>query len=109
MVKALNRVEIDLYWRKLDKEYLLLYFESCLVDNHGLVEGKRMDKKAFKIAKQMASEGFIAFGRRPFDDIKKSVNPGFTHWVRFTEDAWNIAHGLRRRKAERHNKTIVAE
>ena len=97
MVKALSR----------DEESLLLYFESCLVDDEGLVEGRRMNEEDFKIAKQMASDGFIAFGRRPFDDIKKSVNPGFMHWVRFTEDAWNIAHGLRRRKAERHNKTIV--
>ena len=97
MVKVLNR----------DEENLLLYFECCLVDDEGLVEGKRMNEEDFKIAKQMASEGFIAFGRRPFADIQKSVNPGFTHWVRFTEDVWNIAHGLRRRKAERHNKTIV--
>jgi len=97
MVKALNQ----------DEENLLLYFESCLVDNEGLIEGKRMNEEDFKIAKQMASEGFIAFGRRSSDDIQKSVNPSFTHWVRFTEDAWDYAHGLRKRKAEIHNETIV--
>jgi len=97
MVKALSR----------DEENLLLYFESCLVDNHGLVEAKRMNEEDFKIAKQITSDGLIAFGRRPFDDIKKSINPSYTNWVRFTEDAWDYAHGLRRGRAERHNKTIV--
>jgi len=96
MVRVLNR----------DEENLLLYFECCLVDNRGLVEGERMNGEDFKIAKQMASEGFIAFGRRPFDNIKKSVNPSFTHWIRFTEDAWNYAHGLRIGRAEKHNETI---
>ena len=89
-----------------DEENLLLYFETCLVDNRGKVTGRRMNEIDFDIAKKWKKDGFIEFERIPFHDIDKTKAIPNTHTVRFSDKAWGIAFKLRRERAERHVKTV---
>lgn len=90
-----------------DEKNLLLYFETCLVDNTGHICGARMNKDDFNIAEKWNAEKFISFGRIPFHEIQNKPG-GFpnTNWVQFTEDAWVIAHQLRKERSERMIKKL---
>lgn len=103
----------------MDDVTLILYLETCLVDQRGMAQGIRMNDIDMDTVKTWREEGLIDFGRIPFHDVHK-VNPGkslnagpfgvvHTHWVRFTPRAWDIAHRFRRERAERHVDTLVQE
>ncbi len=85
-----------------DERSLLLYFESCLVNQRGTCEPLRMNESDFEIAKQWTAVGFVQFRRRP---AKQLVGTGTTrtHAVRLSEEAWELAHMERRRRAERNS------
>jgi len=85
--------------RDLSKEErsLLLYFETCAVDNYGAVDSRRMNRKDFAIVKRWASKGFVGFGRV----VMASIREGRTHWVELSGRAWLLAHEERRARAER--------
>lgn len=84
---------------------LLTYLETCLVDQYGRVEGQRINKEEITIIKQWVMEGFVEFGRLSMEAIQKlRGNPNghiYTHWVRFSDAAWRIAHKLRRQRSIR--------
>ncbi len=90
---------------------LLLYLESCLVDNQGYVQGIKMNTDDLEIAKRWAREGFIQFERLKFGDGTMEVANQYTgdarnttrrtHRVRFSDAAWDEAHRLRRTRSER--------
>lgn len=91
-----------------DEKSLLLYFESCLVNNRGQVQSVRMNIMDFGIAEKLDHEKLIKFDRIPFKEIEKQNSlPARTHWVQFTDKAWEIVHKLRRQRAERHVPTII--
>lgn len=92
-----------------DEKNLLLYFESCLVDHNGYVCGARINEDDIKIAEKWKEEKFISFGRIPFHEIKHNTQFPNTNWVRFTEDAWVIAHQLRKERSERMIKKLEAK
>ena len=81
-----------------DERSLLLYFESCLVNQRGRLESCRMNAENFEIAERWNAAGFIHFGRKPGTLVR-------LFWVRFSEEAWGLAHVERRRKAERNLST----
>jgi len=88
---------------------LLLYLETCLVDNLGKVQAARMNVEDFDAIAHLKELGLIDFGRLPFKDIEKSrryLRVPNTHWVRFSDEAWKIAHALRRERTERHTPTL---
>jgi len=89
-----------------DEKNLLLYFEACLVDQNGYICGARMNEVDFGIAKRWNEEKFISFGRIPFHDIDQTKSIPNTNWVRLTEDAWVIAHQLRKERSERMIKKL---
>ncbi len=80
-----------------DEKSLLLYFETCLVDAYGKADSRRMNKDDFDIAKKWNESGFVTFGRIKSKDI---INNN-THWVRFSEEAWELAHKERRARCGR--------
>ena len=90
-----------------DERTLLLYFETCLVDKNGKVNHRRMNSIDFDIAKRWSDEKFITFKRIPYEDI---VDRGYhstnTHQVSFTDEAFTIAHALRKERALRHTPLL---
>ena len=104
----------------MDDVTLILYLETCLVDQRGMVQAIRMNDIDVDNARTWCEAGLIDFARIPFHDLRKAnggrstlaggpfafVN---TNWIRFTPRAWDIAHRLRRERAERHVDTLVPE
>lgn len=80
---------------------LLLFFETCEVDWNGKIDTQYMNDEEFKLAKKWSDEGFISFGRIPFAHIKRSR----THWVKLSDEAWELAHIERRAKADRMGRS----
>jgi len=84
---------------------LLIYLETCLVDRTGHVDTRRMNKEDMDIAKKWNEEEFIAFGRLKFHYIEDlQSNPPIihaTHWVSFSDKAWELAAQERRARAGR--------
>jgi|GEM_PF-1339782 len=84
---------------------LLLYLETCLVDQYGRIEVRRINEEEITIIKQWITEGFVEFGRLRMKAIQKlRGNPNgkiYSHWVRFSDAAWRIAHKLRRQRSDR--------
>jgi len=89
-----------------DERSLLMFFESYIVDNLGKVAGSRMNEDDYEIAKKWNDEGFISFERIPFHDINKNKAIPDTHQVKFSDEAWTLAHQFRRERGERHVETI---
>jgi len=92
---------------------LLLYLETCLVDHRGRVQSARMNKEDFEAIKHLESLGLIVFFRRRWSEIRGDTKKGIkrgtginTHEVRFSQEAWDIAHQLRRERAEKYVATF---
>jgi hypothetical protein len=85
---------------------LLLYFETQMVDNGGLLQSCRMNKDDFAIAKRWNDEKFIQFGRILWADIKPSDQPR-DHWVVLSEAASAACNHERRARADRKMSTIT--
>lgn len=77
---------------------LLLYLETCAVDNEGRVKDQAMNDEDFVIAKQWHIDGFIKFGRVASLFCR---DDGRNHWVELTGPAWTVVHELRRARAEK--------
>ena len=91
-----------------DEESILLYLETCLVDQRGKVEGKRMNQIDLDIIEKWKEQNILDFGRLPFAEIEKRKGYAYcpTHWVQFTSSAWEMALRARRKRAERHVDTL---
>ncbi len=83
---------------------LLLYLETCAVDQHGRMDARRLNADDFAILDRWKSEGFIEYGRVCSADHRKNVAVGAgdgTLWARLSGPAWIIAHDERKARAER--------
>lgn len=87
-----------------DERSLLLYFETCLVDNSGNVDVRRMNDNDRAIAERWTEQALIRFERRRYHDIPEDSFR--THHVQFSAYAWILAHQERRARAERHTETF---
>ena len=87
---------------KRDQKNLLMYLETCMVDYGGKVENRRMNADDFSQVEAWKAEGLIRFGRLFSGEAnnRKRVYLG-THWVLFTDKAWELAHRFRRERAAR--------
>jgi hypothetical protein len=81
----------------IEERSLLVYFETCIVDNCGVVDGCRMIDNDFDIAKKWSERGYISFGRICSTDVRFAR----THWVEFSDKAWTDAHVERKQRAQR--------
>jgi len=104
------RTKIDEFNK--NEKSLLLFFEDCLVNKSGRVSSVHMNKEDMIIAEKFVEEGLIDFGRLTFEIIEKfkkmtiNYNLGPTHWVRFTDEAWILAHQLRKIKSNKYIESI---
>jgi hypothetical protein len=92
-----------------DEQSLLLFLETCAVD-FGTVDTRHMNSEDMDIAKDWTEEGFITFGRMPAHWIQEAGKRGGkcnTHYVSLTPEAFELAHKLRRERAERVSKRIA--
>jgi hypothetical protein len=80
-----------------DERSLLLFLETCAVDNGGKVDTRHMNSEDLELAKTWGEEGFIEFGRIKMHDIKYNK----THWVILSDDAWELTHKERRNRCKR--------
>lgn len=80
-----------------NEKSLLLFFETCAVDQGGRIKSCHMNNDDFYIAEKWDEEKFISFGRI----CSKDVNEYGSHWCKFSEDAWKLAHEERKARAER--------
>lgn len=80
---------------------ILLYAEHCMVNNGGLLEGSRFRKEDLAALEVLQDKGLLIFGAIPRHMLGKiaTMSRAPTHWVTFTENAWEIAHSLRRQAA----------
>jgi hypothetical protein len=87
-----------------EQRSILLYAECCVVDYGGLLEGVRMNIQDIRALRQFQEAGLLSFGRIPSSviDELRQLFPGRrpTHWVKFTDAAWSLAHAVRRWRAE---------
>lgn len=71
-----------------DERSLMLYLETRAVDHGGRVDTRHMNKEDFDIVKRWNDQKFIGFGRI----VSRFITNQGSHWVKFTEVAWKIAH-----------------
>lgn len=89
------------------QKQLLLYAETCLVDNRGRMEGRRMNQDDYQALKELEALGFLTSGRIHVEGMKtltarRTQGSSFaTHWVRFTDLGWEAAHKERRERSAR--------
>lgn len=94
-MKTLSEIETPQLTK--DERSLLLYFETCAVDNSGRVEMIRLNDTDREIAKRWHASGFVRFGR-----IRAAfVTPRSSHYTHLSEEAWALVHTLRKERAER--------
>lgn len=79
---------------------LLLYFETRMVDELGIVNTAKMNEDDFKIAMNWTLEGFIEFV--PLEK-PKIINEQklLTHYVVLSYKAWDLAHTERVNRARK--------
>jgi hypothetical protein len=97
------RKNISLYTRA--EKSILLYAESCLVDNFGKLVNIKMNKEDFANLEKLKAEGLLDFGRLPFKEIER-LSKVFsrlttpTHWVSFSDETWVIVAAMRKERAD---------
>lgn len=84
-----------------DERNLLLYIETCAVDNGGLVHYRRINDADRKILKRWNEEGFISFKRIKNLNLELLRDKNYTDLVRLSEEAWKLAHEERRARSVR--------
>ena len=93
-----------------NEKSILLYLETCLVDQRGRVESQRMNEEDFENIEKFKKENLIDFGRIPFKELEKlnklSGPRIYTHWIKSTDEAWKSAHKFRRERAEKYIATL---
>lgn len=86
-----------------DEQSCLLYLETCMVDQHGRCEGVRMNAADQEAVKKFVEQGLLEFGRIPLKEIPRpDGRVQNTNWVKFNDGAWELAHKLRRQRADRN-------
>jgi hypothetical protein len=82
-----------------DERSLLLYLETCAVDNGGKINIDYMNDIDREIAERWNKSKFIGYGRIKLSDI--NINSNKTHWCYLSDDAFAEAHKLRKERAIR--------
>lgn len=83
---------------------ILLYLETCLVDQYGRVEARRINMDDLEAIRKFMQEGLIDFGRlssKAIQKLKDIPTKQYTHWVRFSDKAWELAHSFRKERSDR--------
>lgn len=90
-----------------DERSVMLYAETTMIDQGGLMQGCRLNEADHAALEKFKALGILDYGRIPFHTIEELLQPPggvtmrYTHWVTFHEGAWSLAHALRRERALR--------
>ena len=89
-----------------DEKSLLLFLETRQVDYGGRVNLQHMNNIDTEISERWNKEEFVGFGRI----VMRNHNSDGTHWCKLSEEAFKLAHKLRRERADRmwQNKTWLS-
>lgn len=77
---------------------LIIYLESQLVHQHGLINQIQLDETDRKAIELWTAQGVMHCERIPIPE-KLDHPPTFTHKIRFTTEMWDLATSARRQKA----------
>lgn len=87
---------------------LLLFLESCAVDQGGMIFAALMNEEDMAIAKSWNDTGFISFGRLPSSFITSAKNRGhFSMYVVLSKNAWECASAARMNRAIRNMHNLA--
>lgn len=87
---------------------MLLYAESCCVDQGGLLEGARMNAADAASLKLFEKHGLARSGRVPGRLLLGNQTAGKTHWVELTDLGWDLAARFRRFRARPEARGPIA-
>lgn len=91
---------------KTEFESILLYLETCCVDQIGRVEAKRLNEQDYDDIEQLKSMGMVKeFKKIKFhkvEELKKDIpEKSYTHTVDLTDEGWKHAHIYRKDRGKR--------
>lgn len=87
-----------------DEKSLLLFLETCAVDQGGLVDIRHMNESDGEITENWHNNEFVSFGRLTMDSIKNLSHASakqYTHWCLLSSKAFELAHQERTARADR--------
>lgn len=84
-----------------DQKSMLTYIETCVVDHGGTLEAARMNAADHEAMKDLKSLKLIDHGRMPSEFLRVHGARKCAHWAVLTDAGWEVAHKLRRERAER--------
>jgi len=70
------------------KQNLLMYFETCLVDGEGQFDYRYINEEEVGWIEEWCASGLVDFSLTG-------------RWIRFTDEAWSLAHRFRKERSER--------
>lgn len=71
-----------------EEKSLLLYLESCMVDNRGRMDSRKINDEDEHILIHWREIGFIDFGRIHPDEYMLNMGG---RWIELSDDAWELA------------------
>ncbi len=86
-----------------DERSLLLFLETCVVDQGGLVDTRHMNDADQKIVDVWKACGWVDYGRVRFGDLERlqTGKHQMTHWIELTDEMFRLAHEERRARSTR--------
>ena len=81
-----------------DERSLLIYLETCMVDNRGRVDQRKLNDDDRHIMEIWKQTGFIFTGRIRIDNYMTSMG---ANWVELSPEAWTLAHEERQARSVR--------
>ncbi len=86
-----------------DERSLLLFLETCVVDQGGLVDTRHMNDDDRRIVGVWKVCGRVDFGRVCFEDLERLQTGAhqMSHWVELTDEMFALAHEERRVRSAR--------
>ena len=84
-----------------DERSLLLYVETCAVDNGGLIHSLRVNDADREILKRWDKDGFVSYSRVTFKSLQLLNDKNHSNIVRLSDSAWKLAHEERRARSIR--------
>ena len=89
-----------------EEESLLLYLETCIVDQSGKMDSRKINDVDQMILDYWCGNDFVSVGRMPGSWIMMYNYPQYSHWVTLSNDALRLAHECRTARAKRGEKRL---
>lgn len=91
-----------------EEQSLLLYLETCVVDNSCFIDTRYINEEDLEILKKFQDNDLIKFGRYSKKDVVTEMY-SLGYWVYLSNEAFALAHQLRKERALRaYDRILVA-